>query len=233
MRTHVVRLAALALAVAAALCTGADAREAVADPHAATAEVGVSPADAVARLRAGNEAFRHGLVGTNHLNEAHRATLASGQHPFAIILSCSDSRVPPEQVFAQGLGDLFVVRVAGNVAESATVASVEYAAAHLGARLLLVLGHAECGAVKAALASATDTPAIRELVAAIRPAVEPLPRDAKLETAVCANVHRAHEQLLSQSALLKGFVRDGKLEVREAYYELATGEVRFLETLPR
>jgi carbonic anhydrase len=172
-------------------------------------------------------------VGTNHLTEAYRTTLTTSQHPFAIVLSCSDSRVPPEQIFAQGLGDLFVVRVAGNVAEPATVASVEYAAAHLGARLLLVLGHAECGAVKAALESANDTPAIKELVAAIRPALEPLPKDAKVETAVCANVHRVREQILKQSELLSDYVRDGKLEIREAYYDLATGEVRYLETVPR
>jgi carbonic anhydrase len=164
---------------------------------AAEAPAGVPAPEALERLRSGNEAFRRGLVGTNHLTEAYRASLASGQHPFAIVLSCSDSRVPPEQVFAQGLGDLFVVRVAGNVAEPATVASVEYAAAHLGPRLLA------------------------------------LPKDASLQTAVCANVHRTREELLRQSALLSGFVRDGALDVREAYYDLATGEVRFLEASPR
>jgi carbonic anhydrase len=222
--------ALLVVALAFTLEPIANAREA--EVHA-PAGAGVSAADALERLRAGNDAFRRGLVGTNHLTEAYRASLASGQHPFAIVLSCSDSRVPPEQVFAQGLGDLFVVRVAGNIAEPATVASVEYAAAHLGPRLLLILGHAECGAVKAAIASAHDTPAIKELVAAIRPAIDALPRDASLETAVCANVHRAHEQLLGQSQLLKNLARDGTLEVREAYYDLATGAVRFLETRPR
>jgi carbonic anhydrase len=234
MTLDTVRRAALALAVVAVVCVSIPARETAAESHAAPGtETVVSPDEALARLRAGNEAFRRGLVGTNHLTESYRETLTSSQHPFAIVLSCSDSRVPPEQVFAQGLGDLFVVRVAGNVAEPATVASVEYAAAHLGARLLLVLGHAECGAVKAALESAHDTPAIQELVAAIRPALDPLPKDAKVETAVCANVHRAHEQILKQSELLRGYVRDGKLAVREAYYDLTTGEVRYLETLPR
>jgi carbonic anhydrase len=233
MKLDIVGRAALALMAVAALGTPVHAREAVADPHAAATETAVSPEEALARLRAGNEAFRRGLVGTNHLTEAYRATLTTGQHPFAIVLSCADSRVPPEQVFAQGLGDLFVVRVAGNIAEPATVASVEYAAAHLGTRLLVVLGHAECGAVKAALESAHDTPAIKELVAAIRPAIDPLPKESSTENAVCANVRRAHEQILKQSELLSGYVRDGKLAVREAYYDLATGEVRFLETLPR
>jgi carbonic anhydrase len=228
-RVRIVALLALALAVS--LAPIATAREA--DTHTPTAEVGVSAPEALERLRAGNEAFRHGLVGTNHLTETHRASLAAGQHPFAMVLSCADSRVPPEQIFAQGLGDLFTVRVAGNVAEPATVASLEYAAAHLGPRLLLILGHAECGAVKAAIASADDTPAIKELVAEIRPAVDALPKDSDLRTAVCANVHRAHQELLRQSALLAGLVRDGKLEIREAYYDLATGEVRFLEATPR
>jgi carbonic anhydrase len=218
-----------ALSLTLAPCAGADTATAAHAPAAAS----VPAPEALERLRTGNEAFRHGLVGTNHLTESHRASLAAGQHPFAIVLSCSDSRVPPEQVFAQGLGDLFVVRVAGNVAEPATVASVEYAAAHLGPRLLVILGHAECGAVKAAIASAHDTPAIQELVAAIRPAVEALPKEASLQTAVCANVHRTREQLLRQSALLSGLVHDGSLDVREAYYDLATGEVRFLEATSR
>lgn len=178
---------------------------------------------------AGNAAFRRGLVGTNHLTETWRAGLAGGQQPFAIVLSCADSRVPPEQIFAQGLGDLFTVRVAGNIAEPATVASVEYAAAHLGPRLLVILGHSQCGAVEAAIADADETPSIRALVAEIRPAVAGLKKDADVQAAVCANVHRTHVRLLEQSALLRGLAGQDKLEIKEASYDLATGEVRLLD----
>lgn len=199
--------------------------------HAPAADsASVSPQDALDRLMAGNAAFRRGLVSTNHSSEAWRGGLVDAQHPFAIVLSCSDSRVPPEQVFAQGLGDLFTVRVAGNIAEPATVASVEYAAAHLGPRLLLILGHSQCGAVKAAIANADDTPSIRELVAAIRPAVGGAAQDADLQVAVCANVHRTHVRLLEQSELLRGLVHERRLVVKEATYDLASGEVRLLET---
>jgi carbonic anhydrase len=167
-------------------------------------------------------------VNASHLTESRRAALASGQHPFAIILSCADSRVPPEHVFDQGLGDLFTVRVAGNISEPATVASLEYAAAHLGARLIVVMGHTQCGAVKAALAHAEDTPAIKELVATIRPALDSLPKEATVDEAVVANVRRAREDLLKESALLRGLVQEQKLAVRGAVYDLTTGEVRLL-----
>jgi carbonic anhydrase len=223
------RIAMLAAAVLLGVHTLAVARDTAPATHEPEA-AGVSPDDALARLEAGNKAFRLGLVGTNHLTEAWRESLAAGQHPFAMILSCADSRVPPEQVFAQGLGDLFTVRVAGNIAEPATVASLEYAAAHLGSRLLVILGHTQCGAVKAAVAKADDTPAIRELVAAIRPAIDALPRDASLDDAVRANVHHAREQLLAVSTLLSGMVRDQRLKVVEGVYDLGTGEVRMLET---
>jgi carbonic anhydrase len=197
--------------------------------HATEEAASLSPEESLERLRAGNEAFRRGLVNADHVSDARRRTLALGQHPFAIILSCADSRVPPEAVFAQGLGDLFTVRVAGNVAEPATVASVEYAAAHLGSRLLLVLGHSQCGAVKAAVARASDTPAIRELVAAIRPAVDASPPAAPVDDVVRANVRRVQVELLRQSALLAGMVREGKLQIVGAVYDLASGEVRVLE----
>ena len=220
------RTVGIAMACVLSAAALATAREA---PPAAASDESVSPAQALERLHAGNEAFRHGLVSTNHLAESWRSSLAGGQHPFAIILSCADSRVPPEHVFAQGLGDLFTVRVAGNVAEPATIASIEYAAAHLGARLILVMGHTQCGAVKAALAKADDTPAIKELVEAIRPAVETLPREATVDDVVRANVRRVHEQLLKQSALLRGLVQDHKLELKDAVYDLATGEVQMLD----
>ena len=195
----------------------------------AAAEAALSADQALERLRAGNEAFRKGFVATDHLTTERRLAVAAAQHPIAIVLSCSDSRVPPELVFAQGLGDLFTVRVAGNIADPATVASIEYAAAHLGSHLLVVLGHTQCGAVKAALAKADDTPAIKELVAAIRPALRAVPED-QVDEAVSANVHYVREQLVRASALLAGLVKEGKLKVVDGIYDLATGEARLTET---
>src|ERR1700690_1946308 len=116
MLRHTRRLAVLAAILALGQAAAAPARDAAPDAHASATETSLSPSEALDRLMAGNAAFRRGLVGTNHSTEAWRQSLAGGQHPFAIVLSCSDSRVPPEQVFAQGLGDIFTVRVAGNIA---------------------------------------------------------------------------------------------------------------------
>jgi carbonic anhydrase len=220
----------LHIAVAAVSLWALASLAAADNPHARPgADASLSPEKALERLRAGNEAFRKGYVATEHLTPERRMALYNGQRPFAIVLSCSDSRVPPEQVFAQGLGDLFTVRVAGNIADPATVASIEYAAAHLGTQLLVVMGHTQCGAVKAALTKASDTPAIKELVAAIRPAIESVPPEA-VDQAVAANVRYVREQLVRASALLAGLVREGKLKVVEGVYDLATGEVKLTET---
>jgi len=215
-----------------------DKKSATGDKHADQApkheapKPPMSPEQALARLKAGNEAFLNGSLGISHLTAERRSSLAAGQHPFAIILSCSDSRVPPEQVFSQGLGDLFTVRVAGNIADPATVASIEYAAAHLGVPLLVVMGHTECGAVKAAIAGAHDTPSIIELVKAIHPAIEGLPKEAlasDTERAVRANVHQVRGEIMRQSQLLNGLAQEKKLKLAEAVYDLKTGQVKFLK----
>jgi carbonic anhydrase len=187
----------------------------------------IPASEALTLLKEGNAAFLKGGINISHLTAERRASLAGGQQPFAIILSCSDSRVPPEDVFAQGLGDLFVVRVAGNVADPATVASIEYAAAHLGSSLLVVMGHTECGAVKAAMAGANDTPSIAELVKTIQPALAGVSKK-DTETAVQANVSHARAEVLRQSKLLGGLVQEKKLKVVEAVYDLKTGKVKFM-----
>ncbi len=187
----------------------------------------MSPEQALARLKEGNENFLKGMISFEHLAEAHRTALAGGQRPFAMVLSCADSRVPPEQVFAQGLGDIFTVRVAGNIAEPATIASLEYAAAHLGTPLLVIMGHTECGAVKAAMAGASDTPSITQLVKAIQPAVAKYSKTGDTASAVRANVSHAHEELLRQSKLLSDLVDEKRLKVVEAVYNLKTGRVKF------
>src|SRR5438067_11616610 len=136
----------------------------------------VAPAEAIAKLKEGNARYTSGNLQHPGQTTERRAELAKSQHPFAIIVSCSDSRVPPEIVFDQGLGDLFVVRVAGNVIDDHSQGSIEYAVDHLAVRLIVVLGHQSCGAVKAAketIAAKTKATAhIQSLITAIQPAVE-------------------------------------------------------------
>jgi carbonic anhydrase len=188
----------------------------------------ISSSEALTLLKDGNAAFVNGVIKINHLTSERRASLTEEQHPFAIILSCSDSRVPPEAVFTQGLGDLFTIRVAGNIADPATVASIEYAVAHLGPQLLVVMGHTECGAVKAAIAGSHDTPSIVELVKAIQPALASLKDISNTEAAVRANITQSRAEVLRQSKLLSGLVKDKKLKVVEAVYDLKTGKVKFM-----
>lgn len=133
---------------------------------------GISPDEALAKLVAGNTRFVEGKQAQKDVGNTRRTELTKGQQPFAVILSCSDSRVPPEHIFDQGLGDIFVVRVAGNVADSIELGSVEYAAEHLGSPLILVLGHQMCGAVKATVAGGKPEGNIGSIVKKIEPAVK-------------------------------------------------------------
>ncbi len=161
-----------------------------------------------------------------------RTELAKTQHPFATIVSCSDSRVPPEIVFDQGLGDLFVVRVAGNVIDDHGLGSIEYSVDHLGVRLIVVLGHQSCGAVQAAretIAAKSKAPGhIQSLVTAIQPAVEATAK-GDLEATIKANVKDVVQALRSSTPILKAKVDSGDLRVVGAYYSLDTGAVTFLD----
>ena len=161
-----------------------------------------------------------------------RAELTKSQHPFAIILSCSDSRVPPEIVFDQGLGDLFIVRVAGNVLNDEGLGSIEYAVDILGARLIVVLGHQSCGAVDAAMktvAAKGKAPGhIQSLVTAIKPVVDSMPK-GDLDTMIKANVKHVVDALRSSTPILKAKVDSGDVQVIGGYYTLDTGAVTFLD----
>lgn len=194
---------------------------------------------ALAKLVVGNGRFVAGHPRHARVDGVRRAELAQGQDPFAIVLSCADSRVPPELVFDQGLGELFVVRVAGNTAAApAIVGSIEYAAEHLGSVLLMVLGHERCGAVAAAVAKVTEGARaggkIDDVVAPIVPAVEAVRRrspsaakDALLEPSIRENVRRTVEAL-TREAPLSNLVARGKLKVVGAEYRLHTGKVDLL-----
>jgi carbonic anhydrase len=192
----------------------------------------VAPAEAISKLKEGNGRYTSGNLQHPGQTTERRTELAKTQHPFAAIVSCSDSRVPPEIVFDQGLGDLFVVRVAGNVINDEGLGSIEYSVDHLGAQLILVLGHQRCGAVQAAketIAAKGKAPGhIESLVTAIKPAVEATVKD-DLETTVKANVKNVVQALRSSTPILKAKVDSGEIQVIGGYYSLDTGAVTFLE----
>jgi len=219
----------------------------------------VAPAEAISRLKQGNGRFTAGnplhphesvddrkyMAGNSYENPGtislgmtseqavkRRAELAKSQHPFAIILSCSDSRVPPEIVFDEGLGDLFIVRVAGNVLNNEGLGSIEYAVDILAARLIVVLGHQSCGAVDAAMktvAAKGKVPGhIQSLVMAIKPVVDSTSK-GDLDTMIKANVKHVVNALRSSTPILKARVDSGDVQVIGGYYTLDTGAVTFLE----
>jgi carbonic anhydrase len=224
-----------------------------ADPAHAAQSI-IPPSEAISRLKEGNGRYTSGnpqhphesreertrMAAKSHENlgmsaadaAKRREELANSQHPFAVVLGCADSRVPPEIVFDQGLGDLFVVRVAGNVIEDHALGSIEYAVDHLSVRFIVVLGHQRCGAVLAAketIATKGRAPAhIQSLVTAIEPAVEATAKD-DLEATVRANVKNVVQALRSSTPVLKAKVDSGELRVVGAYYSLDTGSVTFLD----
>jgi carbonic anhydrase len=200
---------------------------------------------ALERLKQGNARF---VADTPdqiaHSSQAHRIKLLAGQEPFAIILGCSDSRVPAEIVFDQGLGSLFVIRVAGNIVAPSIVGSIEFAAERFGTRLVVVLGHSMCGAVQATVQelerpSENRSPNLRSIVDRIRPAVEPLLETelrhdpaALVRQAVRANVRAAANHLRHSSQILEHLILNDSLLVVGAEYALETGVVDFFDGLP-
>ena len=186
--------------------------------------------DPLARLLAGNARFRAAMAIHPDQSPARRFTVAMGQHPFACVLTCADSRVPPEVIFDQGLGDLFVIRIAGNIAGDAVLGSIEYAAAHLHVPLVMVLGHEKCGAVEAALQG--EQPGhVRSLVRAIRPAVTAARGLAgdPLDNAVRQNARLVARQIRESGPVLRDLVAAGRLQVVAARYSLDTSEITLLD----
>jgi carbonic anhydrase len=193
----------------------------------------VSPAQALERLKDGNERFVSDVTADLHLDAARRAELVAGQAPYAVVLSCADSRVPPELVFNAGLGELFVVRSAGEVLDRSILASLEFGAEHLKSPLLVVMGHEFCVAVKAAKEKkpgVTMGPNLDFLLKQIQPAVARADKaifDEPLRAAVLANVELIVSELQVQSPILHTLVERGKLQIVGAFYELSTGRVSF------
>lgn len=201
-----------------------------------TADVLCTPDEALARLKAGNARFVGGESHVPHLQEEVLADLAKGQQPFATILGCSDSRVPPEMVFDAGLGELFIVRVAGNVLGPSIHGTLQYAAEHLRTPLFVVMGHEGCGAVKATLGARGGSGAQRDRIAFLIDTIAPalggldpaLPPDQLLSAAVQANVQHT-VQALASSPEGRALLAQGRVKLVGAIYDLASGRVRFLE----
>ena len=187
---------------------------------------------ALQELIEGNDRYALDHVEHPHEGSQRRVDLSIAQHPFAIVLGCADSRVVPELIFDQGVGDLFVLRVAGNVADDAVIASIEFAVEHLGTRLVVVLGHERCGAVMAAIGHAFSEGKLNSLIKYIEPAVKASQEangDCVLSDTVKAHVNLMVKEIESTVPILSHEVKNGNLKIVPAYYRLATGKVEFLE----
>ena len=203
----------------------------------------ITPAAALERLRTGNRRFIGGLRAVepmlSHLKMGELAL--KGQRPFAIVLTCSDSRSPAEMIFDQGLGDLFVVRVAGNVVAPSLLASIEFAASKFGSSTVLVLGHTHCGAIGATIQHALapekslGSPHLEELVGRIRPAVDRVMKRPSLEQAdweshsTVENVERSMRLIREQSQIVRDLISTGRLSISGGVLDIATGAVQFLD----
>lgn len=202
----------------------------------------ISATDAIERLRDGNRRFASDTFDPATLaKRGHQADLSDGQQPFAIILACSDSRVPVEMVFDQGFGDLFVIRVAGNIVAPSQIGSIEFAANQFGTNLAVVLGHSNCGAVIATLRELSleqthRSPNLRAIVDRVRPAIEPIldahqqsDTETLIAAAVRANIRASVEKLSHGSLILEQLVKRGELRIVGAEYSIENGNVTFFD----
>ena len=184
--------------------------------------------EVIGRLEAGNERFVAGNLERPMQDNARKQELTKGQEPWAIVLSCADSRVVPEMAFDTGLGELFVVRVAGNVANTESVASIEYAVANLGSKVIIVLGHESCGAVTAAMAGGDNGANLNQLLGHIAPVASASGSDDVNEVVRQNAVHVA-KQLTATSGIIADAVNSGRLSIVPGFYNLGSGKVELLE----
>ena len=195
---------------------------------------GMNPQEALSELMAGNQRFQDDKTGHPMLHSKRREELVGGQSPFAVILSCSDSRVPPEIIFDQGLGGLFVVRVAGNTVTRAGLETIDYAVGQLGTNLIMVLGHDSCGAVKGAVAECSENPKpdLPEIFANICPAVKQARAKnlGNLDSSTIDLNVAEQVKILKSSPMFKNRVADGTLRILGARYDFKSGKVSLLDT---
>lgn len=190
----------------------------------------MSSEDSLKKLIEGNKRFVEGKLSHPRRGMERRQEILAGQQPLAAILSCSDSRVPPEIIFDQGLGDLFVIRTAGNVVDDLVLGSLEYAVEHLKVPLIVIMGHEKCGAVSAATNSEKANGHISSVVEKIMPAVEAVRKNPGnlIENAVIANVRKIVSEIKCNQPVLAELVEMGRIDIRAAYYVLETGKVSFI-----
>lgn len=197
-------------------------------PAAAHAQI-TTPDGALAEMKDGNKRFLDGkMINTNYKQEVEDTK--ADQHPHTMVLSCMDSRVPPEIVFDQGIGNIFVARVAGNVEDSNMLGSMEYATQVKGTKLIVVMGHAHCGAVKGSI-DHVKLGNLTQLLDQITPAItgDTTNKEKMLEESIKNNVKQTMQDIVAKSEIIAGLVKQGKLKIVGAYYDLATGQVTFME----
>lgn len=186
----------------------------------------MTQAEVINRLKDGNSRFQESKLKGELQDDGRRQQLTGGQDPWAIVLSCADSRVVPELAFDTGLGELFVLRVAGNIANTDTIASIEYAVAHLGTGVIVVLGHESCGAVGAALQGGDNGYNLNHLLAQIQPAMTQAGSE-DVNTVVKKNAELSAKDLYDRSSIISGAVDGGQLKIVSAFYNLGSGKVDF------
>ncbi len=184
--------------------------------------------DIIKRLQEGNDRFVADKLDGKMHDSNRRRDLTSGQNPYAIILSCADSRVVPEFAFDTGLGELFVIRVAGNIANTETIASIEYAVAHVLSKVIVVLGHESCGAITAAVQGGDNGRNLNLLLAQITPAISAAGENATINDVVKNNVHLTIQDLLDRSKIIAEAHDKGDVKLVPAYYNLESGRIDFL-----
>ena len=192
----------------------------------------LSAQEALDKLKKGNKRFVQ--LHQKHPDESkqRRKEMLKGQHPFVVILSCSDSRVPLELIFDQGLGDLFEIKNAGNVLDDHVIGSIEYAVMHCGVKLIVIMGHQDCGAINATLSGVSETKYIQSLEDSIQPAVEQCKLkglEVNSDNVVKAHVMQDIEELMEQDHDLVKYMKENKVKIVPAYYHLDTGKVDFLK----
>lgn len=192
----------------------------------------LSAKDAIQKLKDGNKRFVK--VKSQHPDESkeRRNEMLKGQHPFVVILSCSDSRVPPELIFDQGLGDIFEIRNAGNVLNEHVIGSIEYAVMHCGVKLIVIMGHQDCGAIAATLSGVSETKYIKALEDSIKPAIDDCKEqglEINSDNVVKAHVMQDIEELMAQDTELVKYMKEHDVKIVPAYYHLDSGKVDFMK----
>ena len=184
--------------------------------------------NAVERLKSGNTNFVNDTLNNDFQDSSRRKDVIDGQNPFAVVLTCSDSRIVPELIFDIGIGELFIIRVAGNVSNPTSIASIEYAVAHLNVKLIVVLGHQSCGAVTAALAGVDKGNNIDHLFSFIKPAIS-MSDSKKIDDVSHIHAKLTADKLIKDSSIISKTIEDNALKIIPAYYSLESGQVDFFE----